>query len=135
MINNNNCKDEISGLGIVIETYRWRHGLSLCLKAHNKVTVTVLLVSLKSRTVEILTVFADQKVQVAVGVGHAHLGLHLWSLQGGVNLPWTVLLRGRFHLAQPAAHGSTVCQSLCAQILPARQNRLRQCSIHSVCGM
>lgn len=39
-----------------------------------------------------LTIFADQEVQVAIGVGHAHLGLHLRSLQGGVNLPWTVLL-------------------------------------------
>lgn len=58
-----------------------------------------------------LTVFADQEVQVAIHIGHAHFGLHLRSLQGGVNLPRTVLLRHRLHLPQPAAHGSTVRRS------------------------
>ncbi len=76
-----------------------------------------------------LTIFADEEVQVAVGVGHAHLGLHLWSLQGGVNLPRTALLRRRLHLTQPAAHGSTVCLSVCARTLSTRQSRLRQCFI------
>ena len=44
---------------------------------------------------EFLTILADQEVQVAVGVGHANLGLHLGSLQGGVDLARTALLRHR----------------------------------------
>lgn len=52
-----------------------------------------------------LTVLADQEVQVAVGIGHSHFGLHLWPLQGGEYLPWTALLGRQLHFAQSAAHG------------------------------
>lgn len=67
-----------------------------------------------------LTVFADEEVQVAVGVGHSHFGFHLWSLEGGVDLPWTALLWCQLHFAQAAAHGSLVSGSVHG---PCRSNQ------------
>lgn len=81
-----------------------------------------------------LTIFSNEEVQVTVGIGHAHFGLHLWSLQGGVNLPWTVVLWHRLHLAQPAAHGSTVRLSQFAKTLSIKQNRVRQGFIVTLCS-
>lgn len=55
-----------------------------------------------------LTFFSNQEIHMAVVVGHSDLGLHLWSLQGWVDLPWTAVIC-LTDLSQPTTH-------LCCQI-------------------
>lgn len=55
-----------------------------------------------------LTFFSNQEIHMAVVVGHSDLGLHLWSLQGRVDLPWTAVIC-LTDLSQPATH-------LCCQV-------------------